>query len=109
VKSNKNDFLDAEAIAEAAALGCATSELLQMLTYLGLKALDLPVPMLNNAAVPLSVLAAICASSVTLLVVSAKGDSGRHLKAKSQRGFPICPCSSHKRTRKWILTLRGRR
>jgi NO-binding membrane sensor protein with MHYT domain len=55
--------------------------------YLGLKALDLPVPMLNNGAVPLSILAAIFASSVTLLAVSGKGDSGRHVKPKSQRGF----------------------
>jgi NO-binding membrane sensor protein with MHYT domain len=55
--------------------------------YLGLKALDLPVPMLNNPAVPLSILAAIFASGVTLLVVSGKSDSGRRVKAKSQRGF----------------------
>jgi NO-binding membrane sensor protein with MHYT domain len=55
--------------------------------YLGLKALDLPVPMLNNPAVPLSILAAIFASGITLLVVSGKNDSGRHVKAKSQRVF----------------------
>jgi NO-binding membrane sensor protein with MHYT domain len=55
--------------------------------YLGLKALDLPVPMLNNPAVPLSILAAIFASGITLLVVSGKSDSGRHVKAKSQRVF----------------------
>ena len=55
--------------------------------YLGLKALDLPVPMLNNPAVPLSILAAIFASGITLLVVSGKCDSGRHVKAKSQRVF----------------------
>jgi hypothetical protein len=53
--------------------------------YLGLKALDLPVPMLNNPAVPLSILAAIFASGITLLVVSGKSDSGRHVKAESQR------------------------
>jgi NO-binding membrane sensor protein with MHYT domain len=53
--------------------------------YLGLKALDLPVPMLNNPAVPLSILATIFASGITLLVVSGKSDSGRHGKAKSQR------------------------
>jgi NO-binding membrane sensor protein with MHYT domain len=55
--------------------------------YLGLKALDLPVPMLNNPAVPLSILAAIFASGLTLLVVSGKSDSGRHVKAKSERVF----------------------
>ena len=53
--------------------------------YLGLKALDLPVPMLNNPAVPLSILATIFASGITLLVVSEKRDSGRHGKATSQR------------------------
>jgi len=55
--------------------------------YLGLRALDLPVPMLNNPAVPLSILAAIFASGITLLVVSGKSDSGRNVKAKSQRVF----------------------
>jgi NO-binding membrane sensor protein with MHYT domain len=45
--------------------------------YLGLKALGLPVPVLNNSAVPFSILAAIFASGVTLLVVSGKTDSGR--------------------------------
>jgi NO-binding membrane sensor protein with MHYT domain len=55
--------------------------------YLGLKALDLPVPMLNDPAVLLSILAAIFASGITLLVVSGKSDSGRHVKAKSQRIF----------------------
>ncbi|WP_353072158.1 MHYT domain-containing protein [Tunturiibacter gelidoferens] len=54
--------------------------------YLGLKALDLSVPMLNNPAVPLSILATIFASCITLLVVSGKTDSGRHGKAKRQRG-----------------------
>jgi hypothetical protein len=53
--------------------------------YLGLKALDLPVPMLNNPAVPLSILATIFASGITLLVVSEKRDSGRHGKATGQR------------------------
>jgi NO-binding membrane sensor protein with MHYT domain len=53
--------------------------------YLGLKALGLPVPMLNNSAVPFSILAAIFASGVTLLVVSGKSDSGRYVKEKSQR------------------------
>ena len=53
--------------------------------YLGLKAFDLPVPMLNNPAVPLSILGTIFASGITLLVVSGKNDSGRHVKAKSQR------------------------
>ena len=48
--------------------------------YLGLKALGLPVPMLNNSAVPFSILAAIFASGVTLLVVSGKSDSGRCVK-----------------------------
>jgi NO-binding membrane sensor protein with MHYT domain len=55
--------------------------------YLGLRALDLPVPMLNNPVVPLSILAAIFASGVTLLVASGKSDSGRHVKAKSRRVF----------------------
>ena len=55
--------------------------------YLGLKALDLPVPMLNNPAVCLSILATIFASGITLLVVSGKCDSGRHVKAKGQRVF----------------------
>jgi NO-binding membrane sensor protein with MHYT domain len=53
--------------------------------YLGLKLLGLPVPALNNAAVPLSVLATIFASGVTLLVVSGKSDSGRFVKEKSRR------------------------
>jgi formate-dependent nitrite reductase membrane component NrfD len=53
--------------------------------YLGLKALDLHVPMLNNPAVPLSILATIFASGITLLVVSERHDSGRHGKATSQR------------------------
>jgi NO-binding membrane sensor protein with MHYT domain len=53
--------------------------------YLGLKALELPLPMLNNPVVPFSILAAIFASGITLLVVSGKSDSGRHVKAKSQR------------------------
>jgi NO-binding membrane sensor protein with MHYT domain len=52
--------------------------------YIGLKALHLPVPMLNNPAVPLSILATIFASGITLLVVSEKRDSGRHGKAKNQ-------------------------
>jgi NO-binding membrane sensor protein with MHYT domain len=56
-----------------------------LMHYLGLKALDLPVPMLNNPAVPLSILGTIFASGITLLVVSGKSDSGRHVKAKSQR------------------------
>jgi NO-binding membrane sensor protein with MHYT domain len=55
--------------------------------YVGLKALDLPVPMLNNPAVPLSIFAAIFASGITLLVVSGKSDSGRQVKEKSQRAF----------------------
>jgi NO-binding membrane sensor protein with MHYT domain len=53
--------------------------------YLGLKAFDLPVPMLNAPVVALSILATIAASGVTLLVVSGKSDSGRHVKAKNQR------------------------
>jgi NO-binding membrane sensor protein with MHYT domain len=56
--------------------------------YLGLKALGLPVPMLNNSAVPFSILAAIFASCVTLLVVSGKSDSGRGVKARSQHTVP---------------------
>jgi NO-binding membrane sensor protein with MHYT domain len=50
--------------------------------YLGLRALGFPVPMLNNPAVPFSILAAIFASGVTLLVVSGKRDSGRRVKGK---------------------------
>ena len=50
--------------------------------YLGLRALDLPVPMLNNPAVPLSILSTIFASGITLLVVSGKSDLGRRGKAK---------------------------
>jgi NO-binding membrane sensor protein with MHYT domain len=53
--------------------------------YIGLKAFDLPVPTLNNPAVPISILTAIFASGITLLVVSGKSDSGRHVKAKNQR------------------------
>jgi NO-binding membrane sensor protein with MHYT domain len=52
--------------------------------YLGLKVLNLPVPMLNNPAVPLSILATIFASGITLLVASGKSDSGGHKKAKNQ-------------------------
>jgi NO-binding membrane sensor protein with MHYT domain len=63
--------------------------------YLGLKALDLPVPMLNNPAVPLSILATIFASGITLLVVSEKRDSGRHGKATSQRVSSIRLSSEH--------------
>ena len=55
--------------------------------YLGLKALDLPVPMLDNPAVPFSILAAIFAWGITLLIVSGKSDSGRPVKAKSRRVF----------------------
>jgi NO-binding membrane sensor protein with MHYT domain len=53
--------------------------------YLGLKVLNLPVPMLNDPAVHLSILAAIFASGIALIVVSGKSDSGRHGKARSQR------------------------
>jgi NO-binding membrane sensor protein with MHYT domain len=53
--------------------------------YLGLKALGLPVLALNNSAVPLSILAAIFASGVTLLAVSGRIDSGRAVKQESQR------------------------
>lgn len=48
--------------------------------YLGLRALGLPVPILKNSPVPFSILAAIFASAVTLLVVSGKSDSGRCVK-----------------------------
>jgi diguanylate cyclase len=75
--------------------------------YLGLKALNLPVPMLNNPAVPLSILATILASGITLLVVSGKSDSGRHGKAKSERISFNLPSSEHKLTRKWILPPQG--
>jgi NO-binding membrane sensor protein with MHYT domain len=53
--------------------------------YLGLKALGLPVLALNNSVVPLSILAAIFASGVTLLVVSGKSDSGGGVKEESRR------------------------
>jgi NO-binding membrane sensor protein with MHYT domain len=77
--------------------------------YLGLKALDLPVPMLNNPAVPLSILATIFASGITLLVVSGKTDSGRHGRQRTSAFPSIWPSSEHKLTRKWILQLRGGR
>jgi NO-binding membrane sensor protein with MHYT domain len=66
---------------------CAMGIGIWSMHYLGLKALDLPVPMLNNPAVPPSILAAIFASGITLLVVSGKGGSGRHVKARSRRVF----------------------
>jgi NO-binding membrane sensor protein with MHYT domain len=50
--------------------------------YLGLKALGLPMPTLNNSTVALSIVATIFASGVALLVVSGKSDSGRGVKAK---------------------------
>jgi NO-binding membrane sensor protein with MHYT domain len=50
--------------------------------YLGMRALGFSVPMLTNPAVPVSVLAAIFASGVTLLVVSGRSDSGRFVKGK---------------------------
>jgi NO-binding membrane sensor protein with MHYT domain len=53
--------------------------------YLGLKALSLPVPMLNDLAVRLSMLATIFASGFTLLVVSGRSDPGRHVKEKRER------------------------
>jgi NO-binding membrane sensor protein with MHYT domain len=53
--------------------------------YLGLKLLGLPVLALNHAAVPLSVLATIFASGVTLLAVSGKSDSGRHAREQKSR------------------------
>jgi diguanylate cyclase len=55
--------------------------------YLGMRALGLPVLALNNSAVPLSILAAIFASGVTLLVVSGKRNSGRGVKDESQRSI----------------------
>jgi NO-binding membrane sensor protein with MHYT domain len=56
--------------------------------YLGLKALGLPVPMLNNSAVAVSIAATIFASGVALLVVSGKDDSGRCVKAKEPTPSP---------------------
>jgi NO-binding membrane sensor protein with MHYT domain len=50
--------------------------------YVGLKALGLPVPMLNNSAVAASIAATIFASGVALLVVSGRDDSGRYVKAE---------------------------
>lgn len=50
--------------------------------YLGLKALGLPVPTLNNPAVAFSIMATIFASGVALLVVSGRDDSGRRVKAE---------------------------
>jgi NO-binding membrane sensor protein with MHYT domain len=54
---------------------------LWLIHFLGLKALDLPVPMLNSPAIPPSILASIFASGITLLVVSDKNKSGRHARA----------------------------
>jgi NO-binding membrane sensor protein with MHYT domain len=50
--------------------------------YLGLKALALPMPTLNSTAVSLSILAAIFASGITLVIVSGKGGPGRHGRAR---------------------------
>ena len=74
---------------------CAMGIGIWSMHYLGLRALDLPVPMLNNPAVPLSILATIFASGITLLVVSEKRDSGRHGKATSQRVSSIRLSSEH--------------
>jgi diguanylate cyclase len=75
--------------------------------YLGLKVLNLPVPMFNNTAVALSILTTIFASGITLLVVSGKSDSGRHGKAKNQGASFDLPSSEQKLTRKWTLPLKG--
>jgi NO-binding membrane sensor protein with MHYT domain len=50
--------------------------------YLGLKALGLPVPALNNSTVAASIVATIFASGVALLAVSGKSGSGRYVRAK---------------------------
>jgi NO-binding membrane sensor protein with MHYT domain len=77
--------------------------------YFGLKAFDLPVPMLNNPAVPLSILATIFASGITLLLVSGKSDSGDMEKQRASAFASIWLSSGHNLTRKWILPLRGSR
>ena len=51
-----------------------------LMHYLGLKALGLSVPMLDDLAVLFSILAAIFASGITLLVVSGRSDSGRRVR-----------------------------
>ena len=56
--------------------------------YLGLKALGLPVPMLNNSTVLVSILTTIFVSGVALLVVSGKNDSGRWVKGKKPTHTP---------------------
>jgi NO-binding membrane sensor protein with MHYT domain len=50
--------------------------------YLGMKALGLPVPMLNNSAVAFSIATTIFISGAALLIVSGKNDSGRYVKTK---------------------------
>jgi NO-binding membrane sensor protein with MHYT domain len=77
--------------------------------YLGLRALNLPAPMLNNPAVPLSILATIFASGITLLVVSGRSGSGRHGKVKSQRISFDLPSSDRRSLAKWTLPPRGDR
>jgi NO-binding membrane sensor protein with MHYT domain len=53
--------------------------------YIGLKILGIAAPTLKDPAVPLSILATIFASAVTLLVASGRGDSGRLAKDQGQR------------------------
>ena len=50
------------------------------LHYLGLKALGLPVPLLSNSAVAVSIVTTILISGAALLIVSGKNDSGRYVK-----------------------------
>ncbi|WP_260734747.1 MHYT domain-containing protein [Tunturiibacter lichenicola] len=56
--------------------------------YLGLKALGLPVPTLNNSAVAVSIATTILTSGAALLIVSGKDDSGRHVKTKEATPSP---------------------
>jgi NO-binding membrane sensor protein with MHYT domain len=58
--------------------------------YFGLRALGLPVPVLNDAAVPFSIFVDIFASGVTLLAVSGKSGSGRYARRKEPAA-----CRSH--------------
>lgn len=72
---------------------CAMGIGIWLMHYFGLKALNLPVPMLNAPVVLLSILATIFASGITLLVVSGKSDSGKMEKQKAAELPSISFCS----------------